>query len=63
MMKKTPDVVVLGLPSCGKTVFLSVLGLKYALKTEADSALGFSMDADGDTLKFVKESADKIRNG
>lgn len=63
MMKKTPDVVVLGLPSCGKTVFLSVLGLKYALKTEADSALGFSMDADGDTRKIVKESADKIRNG
>lgn len=64
-----PDVVVLGMPSSGKTVFLSVLGLKFALPSngQAFAPLGFRMNPDlndnNRTANVISEANEKFRKG
>lgn len=64
-----PDVVVLGMPSSGKTVFLSVLGLKFALPSngQAFAPLGFRMNPDlndnNRTANVISGANEKFRRG
>lgn len=62
-----PDVVVVGMPSCGKTVFFTVLGRKF---TSAEPGarkgppLGFNMSScDDATINIVDTAFDRLREG
>ena len=48
-----PDVVVVGMPSCGKTVFFTVLGKKFT--SGGFSPLGFRMKSLGDTIRQIND--------
>ena len=61
-----PDVVVLGMPSCGKTVFFTVLGKKFTSLVDGRNAapLGFRMSTcDWATAKVVGEAYDRLASG
>ena len=60
------EVVVVGMPSCGKTVFFTVLGKKFTSLVDGRSAapLGFRMSTcDKATANVVSEAYDRLRNG
>ena len=62
----SPDVLVLGMPSSGKTVFLSVLGRDFTLVADDSDArpLGFRMRAIGrSTLETVSRNYAKLLGG
>ena len=62
----SPDVLVLGMPSSGKTVFLSVLGRNFTLVADDSDArpLGFRMRAIGrSTLETVSRNYARILGG
>ena len=61
-----PEVVVLGMPSCGKTVFLSVLGKKFTDVVDGRRAapLGFRLSTcDVETAEVVNSAYDRLREG
>ncbi len=61
-----PDVVVLGMPSCGKTVFFTVLGKKFTSMVDGRNSapLGFRMSTcDWATAKVVGEAYDRLASG
>ena len=60
------DVVVVGMPSCGKTVFFTVLGKKFTSLVDGRSAapLGFRMSTcDKATANVVSEAYDRLLSG
>lgn len=62
----SPDVVVVGMPSCGKTVFFTVLGKKFTNLVDGRraAALGFRMGTcDRETAKVVDFAYDRLRRG
>ena len=61
-----PDVVVVGMPSCGKTVFFTVLGKKFTNLVDGrrTAPLGFRMGTcDKATGTVVNVAYDRLRNG
>lgn len=61
-----PDVLVLGMPSCGKTVFFTVLGKKFTSLVDGRGAapLGFRMSTcDQPTADTVEEEFDRMVSG
>ena len=61
-----PDVVVVGMPSCGKTVFFTVLGKKFTNLVDGRrvAPLGFRMrTCDKATFTVVNVAYDRLRRG
>lgn len=61
-----PDVVVIGMPSCGKTVFFTVLGKKFTNLVDGRRAapLGFRMGTcDRETAKVINFAYDRLCGG
>ena len=61
-----PDVVVVGMPSCGKTVFFTVLGKKFTNLVDGrrSAPLGFRMSTcDQSTSDVVDAAYDRLRAG
>ena len=61
-----PDVVVVGMPSCGKTVFLTVLGKKFTnlVGGRRVAPLGFRMSTcDRETATVVNVAYDRLSRG
>ncbi len=62
----SPDVVVVGMPACGKTVFLTVLGKKFTNQVVGKdvSPLGFRMSTcDANTRSVVESAFNRLREG
>lgn len=61
-----PDVVVVGMPSCGKTVFFTVLGKKFTnlIDGKRGAPLGFRLGTcDRNTASVVSVAYDRLRHG
>ena len=64
--ESSPDVVVIGLKSCGKTVFFTVLDKKFGVMEDGSCAspLGFGMERCYDSMSNeIDKSFDMLMDG